>query len=57
MIKFDYAKSHAKIDILKFKTKIVSFEYFSVGIWKILLSYLKSTSSNSDDHNSNVLLL
>ena len=57
MIKFDYAKSHAKIDILKFKTKIVSFEYFSVRIWKILLSYLKSTSSNSDDHNSNVLLL
>ena len=32
MIKFDYAKSHAKIDILKFKTKIVSLEYFSVGI-------------------------
>ena len=32
MIKFYYAKFHAKINIITFKTKIALFRYFWVGI-------------------------
>ena len=32
MIKFHYAKFHAKMGILKFRTKIILFGYLLVGI-------------------------